>query len=500
MLDKKQLSDIGFSYILERLEPNSALAEELKRRAAPYPADGGDALFRELENVGLLFSALKENREGFYPLERALMQMKDIRRSVANSREMTLSEVELFEIKRFLILLEGLEKACFELPVIEKLNGISIFSMKDALDILDPDGMRAQTFRLSDNCSEELRNIRRERKRVDNELRSLGSAASDKRDALTAERTILAAREENEEQRLRGIMTEDFSAHSNRLEELMGSIARLDFALAKAKLMLAEGGCIPKLADCGEASELEFKNMVNPMLRAILKDKGRSFTPVSIALSKGAAVITGANMGGKSVAVKTLALNAHLALSGFPVFAESAVIPMLGGIHLLYEDREDSRGGLSSFGGEMTRFGAILDSVSQTPDQLVLLDEFARGTNPSEGSALVRAAVRYFNAKRSAYALITTHFDDVASLAARHYQVMGLKNADPVALEAALAGAGGGKDEALSASELLSRFMDYGLFRAESTENPPRDALKICRALRVSDEFMGFVEENAASE
>jgi hypothetical protein len=42
--------------------------------------------------------------------------------------------------------------------------------------------------------------------------------------------------------------------------------------------------------------------------------------------------------------------------------------------------------------------------------------------------------------------------------------------------------------------------MDYGLFRAESTENPPRDALKICRALRVSDEFIGFVEENAASE
>lgn len=494
MLDKKQLSDIGFSYVLEKLEPNSALGDELRRRAAPYPADGSDALICELENVGLLFGALKENREGFYPLERALMQLKDIRRSVASSRQITLSEVELFEIKRFLILLEGLEKACKELPVIERLNGISIFSMNEALNILDPDGMRAQTFRLSDNCSEELRLIRKERKRVDNALRSLTSASSAERDALMAERTILAAREENEEQRLRGIMSRDFSEHSKRLEELMGSIARLDFALAKAKLMLAEGGCIPKLVPCGEAAELELESMVNPMLRAVLKQKGRSFTPVSIALSRGAAVITGANMGGKSVAVKTLALNAHLALSGFPVFAESAVIPMLGGIHLLYEDREDSRGGLSSFGGEMTRFGAILDSISETPDQLVLLDEFARGTNPSEGSALVRAAVRYFNAKKTAYALITTHFDFVASLASRHYQVMGLKNADPAELEAALSGTVGGSG---AASELLSRFMDYGLFRAESTENPPRDALKICRALRVSDEFMRYVEENA---
>ena len=52
MLDKKQLSDIGFSYVLERLEPCSALGEELKRRAAPYSADDGGALLRELENVG----------------------------------------------------------------------------------------------------------------------------------------------------------------------------------------------------------------------------------------------------------------------------------------------------------------------------------------------------------------------------------------------------------------------------------------------------------------
>ena len=329
---------------------------------------------------------------------------------------------------------------------------------------------------------------------MDNALRSLGSAPSAERDGLISERTILAAREENEEQRLRGVMTKAFSAHAERLEALIGSIARLDFALAKAKLMLSEGGCIPTFVSCGENAEIEFANVVNPMLRAILKERGGRFTPVSIALSKGAAVITGANMGGKSVAVKTLALNVYLALSGFPVFAEKATMPHLAGIHLLYEDREDSRGGLSSFGGEMVRFGAILDSVAEKADQLVLLDEFARGTNPSEGSALVRAAVRFFNDKRSAYALITTHFDDVASLSSRHYQVMGLKNADPAALEAALSYSGEGSDAAPK-SELFSRFMDYGLFLAESTENPPRDALKICRALRISGEFMGFVEE-----
>ncbi len=495
MLDKKQLSDIGFSYVLEKLEPCSPLGDELRRKAAPRGAGEAALLVRELENVGLLFDALSLERERFYPLERALMQLKDIRRSVELSRTAALSEVELFEVKRFLMLLDPLEAACSELPVIKKLHDISIFSMPEALDILDPDGMRAQTFRLSDSCSEELRLIRRERKRVDLALRALPEGGAPERDGLIAERTLLSAREENEETRLRAVMTKAFSAHSARLEELIGSIARLDLALAKAKLMLAEGGAIPEILPNRDA-EITFTDMVNPMLRAALGLKGRSFTPVSVALSKGAAVITGANMGGKSVAVKTLALNALLALSGFPVFAQSAALPMLSGIHLLYEDREDSRGGLSSFGGEMVRFGEILSSVSRTENQLVLLDEFARGTNPSEGSALVRAAVRFFNAKREAYALITTHFDFVAELASRHYQVMGLKNADPAELEAALNASG--ESGSAGAGEMLARFMDYGLFLAKSSENPPRDALKICRALRIPSEFMDYVEENGS--
>lgn len=61
--------------------------------------------------------------------------------------------------------------------------------------------------------------------------------------------------------------------------------------------------------------------MINPQTADALHSSGRKFTPVSIELLSGSTVITGANMGGKSVAVKTLALNVLLALCGFPVFA-----------------------------------------------------------------------------------------------------------------------------------------------------------------------------------
>lgn len=148
---------------------------------------------------------------------------------------------------------------------------------------------------------------------------------------------------------------------------------------------------------------------------------------------------------------------------------------------------EDSLGGLSSFGGEMIHFDGILSEIKTESTALVLLDEFARGTNPHEGAALVRAAVKYFNNRRGCFALITTHFDDVACCAPMHYQVIGLKNVEPAVLDAALAG-----NDASRAS-VLPKLMDYGLYRVASDVNPPRDALAICRAMRVSDEFMRCV-------
>ena len=249
--------------------------------------------------------------------------------------------------------------------------------------------------------------------------------------------------------------------------------------------MCSRGGSIPKVYANGQRVLLN--EMINPQTADALHSSGRKFTPVSIELLSGSTVITGANMGGKSVAVKTLALNVLLALCGFPVFCREAELPHFAGIHLLCEDMEDSLGGLSSFGGEMIHFDGILSEIKTESTALVLLDEFARGTNPHEGAALVRAAVKYFNNRRGCFALITTHFDDVACCAPMHYQVIGLKNVEPAVLDAALAG-----NDASRAS-VLPKLMDYGLYRVASDVNPPRDALAICRAMRVSDEFMRCV-------
>ena len=494
MLDKQQQAAIGFAYIIENLQTCSPFGEELARHTHAYPCEENARLCRELENVRLLAETIRSDaaREELSAAERALMQLKDVRRSVARSREMTLTDVEFFEIKRFLIKLDALAEAFSKIPCGERLNEIDIHPLPRALSIVDPDGMRAMTFRVSDSASAELAKIRRERKRVDAELRR---DPVEGRDALEAERTLLAAREESEELRIRTEMTRAFAAHSHEAEQVIKSIARFDFALAKARLMCSRGGSIPKVYANGQRVLLN--EMINPQTADALHSSGRKFTPVSIELLSGSTVITGANMGGKSVAVKTLALNAFALsagilpfakkLCGFPVFCGEAELPHFAGIHLLCEDMEDSLGGLSSFGGEMIHFDGILSEIKTESTALVLLDEFARGTNPHEGAALVRAAVKYFNNRRGCFALITTHFDDVACCAPMHYQVIGLKNVEPAVLDAALAG-----NDASRAS-VLPKLMDYGLYRVASDVNPPRDALAICRAMRVSDEFMRCV-------
>lgn len=81
------------------------------------------------------------------------------------------------------------------------------------------------------------------------------------------------------------------------------------------------GGVKPELTE----KDLELEDMINPEICDLLEQQGRRFVPVSISLTPGATVITGANMGGKSVAMKTVALNVLLLQAGFLVCAKKPV-------------------------------------------------------------------------------------------------------------------------------------------------------------------------------
>ena len=175
------------------------------------------------------------------------------------------------------------------------------------------------------------------------------------------------------------------------------------------------------------ASDISFKleNVTNPWVASVLKNRGLEFTPLSIELTQGATVITGANMGGKSISLKTIVLNVVLAMCGFYVYADYAEIPFFENIQMISEELQSVQKGLSSFGAEIIQMKDVIENVEKE-FCFVVLDEFSRGTNPHEGAALVRAVTKYLNHKH-VVALLVTHFDHVAEYGKAHYQVVGLK-------------------------------------------------------------------------
>lgn len=474
MLDNEQLLKIGFRFVTDSVELQTPYGEELKRRARFYGPGEQAELLHEEKNIEKLVSLVKDDPQRVNSILRLLMPVKDIRRSISAIGERTLSEVELFEIKRFLLELELLAPATD--GIAGGLYGISITPLTAALDIIDPDGTRSPSFYVSDRLSERLRDIRRERKLIDEETRRNGNSAE-----LTVKRTRLAAMEEDENARVRGEITEKLVPYKGALLENAASIGRLDFSLGKARLAERTGAVMPRVG----SERFGFSRMTNPRYASVLREKGLEFMPVSLVLERGSVVITGANMGGKSVAIKTLALNVLLAMCGYFVFADAAELPYMDDICMLSEDREDMESGLSTFGGEMKAFDAMLKATAGMKNVLVLLDEFARGTNPFEGTKLVKAAARLFNERTNTFAVIATHFDGVSGLARLHYRVAGLRENDPETLKLRLAG---------SVSDLL-RLMDYGLYPVPPDEEPPRDAVKIIKALGVSREFTDLIDK-----
>jgi hypothetical protein len=118
-------------------------------------------------------------------------------------------------------------------------------------------------------------------------------------------------------------------------------------------------------------------------------------------------VVSGSNMSGKSTLLRTVGVNAVLALSGGPVRARRLRIsPLVIGGTLRIED--SLRDGRSRFYTEITRLRQLRDLAEGKLPLLFLLDELLQGTNSDERRLGAEAVIRTL-LDRGAIGLITTH-------------------------------------------------------------------------------------------
>ena len=121
-------------------------------------------------------------------------------------------------------------------------------------------------------------------------------------------------------------------------------------------------------------------------------------------------VLSGANTGGKTVALKTLGLCALLHQCGLHVPAERARLPVFADVLADIGDEQSIAASLSTFSGHLRNLVHVLEAA--TPRTLVLLDEVAAGTDPIEGAALARALLDELS-QRAALTITTTHYAEV---------------------------------------------------------------------------------------
>lgn len=134
-------------------------------------------------------------------------------------------------------------------------------------------------------------------------------------------------------------------------------------------------------------------------------------------------VITGPNMGGKSVYMRQVALITLLAHLGSFVPAQSANISLVDRIFVRSGAADMISAGLSTFMVEMVEVAYILRHA--TAKSLIIMDEVGRGTSTYDGISLAWAIAEYLATEPAVKAktLFATHYHELQKLAQEYPQV-----------------------------------------------------------------------------
>jgi DNA mismatch repair protein MutS len=209
-----------------------------------------------------------------------------------------------------------------------------------------------------------------------------------------------------------------------RIQGVARAVALLDCLTALAETAARRNYVRPVIH---EGDEIEIK----AGRHAVIESFGERFVPNDLVVNNTTdrlMIITGPNMGGKSVYLKQTALIVILAQIGSFVPAASARIALVDRIFTRVGASDNLARGRSTFMVEMTETSNILNTA--TPRSLVLLDEVGRGTATFDGLSLAWAIAEYLhdNARHSAKTIFATHYHELTELAklrpgVRNYQV-----------------------------------------------------------------------------
>lgn len=224
----------------------------------------------------------------------------------------------------------------------------------------------------------------------------------------------LKIEEENEERRILYTLSALVADAAPVIEHDMELVEKLDFIFSKGKLSIAYDGIEPKI---NMERRIRIKDGRHPLMDP------KICVPLQFQIGEAikGIVITGPNTGGKTVAIKTVALNSIMAQCGLHVACREADICMNSNYLCDIGDGQNLSENLSTFSAHIQNVLEILKQVNQ--DSLVIMDELGSGTDPTEGMGIAIAILEEL--KRSgALFLVTTHYPEVKQYAQQEEQIV----------------------------------------------------------------------------
>ena len=166
------------------------------------------------------------------------------------------------------------------------------------------------------------------------------------------------------------------------------------------------------------SDRIKLNNAVHPLLKKAV--------PISLTIEKDirCVVFSGANAGGKTVTMKTIALLAALnQIASFVPAAEDSELPYFDKILTDIGDGQSILSDESTFSSHLANISYVIKNATER--SLVLLDELGSGTDPEEGAALALSVLDYLK-DRVRLTLSSSHYSKVKNHA---YTSEGMMNA-----------------------------------------------------------------------
>lgn len=231
---------------------------------------------------------------------------------------------------------------------------------------------------------------------------------------LREELELYQIEQDSEERRILYSLMNMTAEHEEELKENIRVIEKLDFMFAKGRLSLDMDASAPEI-------NLEHYIRLEKARHPMLSEEACVPLDFEIGRENHGVIITGPNTGGKTVAIKTVALMSAMACSGLHVPCKKADICMQNEILCDIGDGQNISDNLSTFSAHIKNVLEILKRCQK--DSLVILDELGSGTDPAEGMGIAVAILEELR-NSGALFLVTTHYPEVKEYADRYSDVV----------------------------------------------------------------------------